>query len=66
MKSQIMKKEEEYIINISMLFCFNCEKCGHLKIEFLEGNETENPFEIKDNYEAELISSLDDLKKERE
>jgi hypothetical protein len=35
-----------------MLFFFNCEKCGHLEIECPEGNETENPIEIEDNYEA--------------
>jgi hypothetical protein len=39
---------------------------GHLEIECPEGNETENPIEIEDNYEAELISALDELKKERE
>jgi hypothetical protein len=30
-----------------MLFCFNCEKCGHLEIECHEGNETENIIEKK-------------------
>jgi hypothetical protein len=49
-----------------MLFFFTCEKHEHLEIEFPEGNETENPFEIEYNYEVELISALDDLNKERE
>jgi hypothetical protein len=31
---------EEYIITRGMLFCVNCEKHGHLEIEFYEGNET--------------------------
>ena len=35
-----------------MLFFFNCEKRGHLEIEFHEGNETENLIEKEDNYEA--------------
>ena len=45
-------KEEEYIINISMLFLFNCEKHGHLEFECHEGNETEKLIEIEENYEA--------------
>jgi hypothetical protein len=49
---QTDSKEEEYIINISMLFFFNCEKCIHLEIEFPEGNEIEKKIEIEDNYEA--------------
>ena len=48
---QIDLEEKEYIINISMLFFFNYEKHKHLEIECPEGNETEKPFEIKDNYE---------------
>jgi hypothetical protein len=52
--------------NIGEFFCFNYEKHKHLEIECPEGNETEKPFEIKDNYEEELISALDELKKERE
>jgi hypothetical protein len=34
-----------------MLFCVNCEKHGHLEIEFHEGNETGKIIEKKDNYE---------------
>jgi hypothetical protein len=45
-----------------MLFCFNCEKRRHLEIEFHEGNETEKLIEKEDNYEAELISVLDELR----
>jgi hypothetical protein len=41
-----------------MLFSINCEKCGHLEIEFHEGNETETLIENEDNYEEELISAL--------
>jgi hypothetical protein len=63
---QTDSEEEEYEINRSMLFFFNCEKHRHLEIECPEGNETKNPIEIEDNYEAELISALDELKKERE
>jgi hypothetical protein len=37
---QTDSEEEEYIINRSMLFFFNCEKHRHLEIEFPEGNET--------------------------
>ena len=47
-----------------MLFFFNCEKRGHLEIECHEGNETEKIIEKEDNYEAELISSLDELREE--
>jgi hypothetical protein len=47
-----------------MLFCFNCEKRGHLEIEFHEGNETEKLIEKEDNYEEELISALDELREE--
>jgi len=47
-----------------MLFFFNCEKCRHLEIEFHEGNETKKLFEKEDNYEAELISALDELGEE--
>jgi hypothetical protein len=49
-----------------MLFCFNCEKHGHIEIECPEGYETKTPIEIEDNYEVELISALDEIKKERE
>ena len=48
-----------------MLFFFNCEKHGHIEIKFHEGNETEKLIEKEDNYEEELISALDELKKER-
>jgi hypothetical protein len=41
---QTDSEEEEYVINISMLFLFNCEKRGHLEIELPKGNEIENPF----------------------
>jgi hypothetical protein len=44
-------EEEEYIVNKSMFFFFNCEKCIHHEIECPEGNEAENPFEIEENYE---------------
>jgi hypothetical protein len=37
---QTYSKDEEYIITRGMLFYFNCEKHGHLEIEFHEGNET--------------------------
>ena len=47
-------------------FAFNCEKCGHLEIEFHEGNETKKLIEKEDNYEAELISALGELIKETE
>jgi hypothetical protein len=49
-----------------MFFFFNCEKQGHLEIEFPESNETKKSIEIEDNYEAELISALEELKNERE
>jgi hypothetical protein len=42
------------------------KKCGHLEIECHEGNETEKLIEKEDNYEEELISALDELRKERE
>jgi hypothetical protein len=35
-----------------MLFFFNCEKHGHLEIEYHEGNETKKLIEKEDNYEA--------------
>jgi hypothetical protein len=47
-----------------MLFFFNCEKCRHLEIECHEGNETEKLIEKEDNYEAKLISALDELREE--
>ena len=47
-----------------MLFCFDCEKHGHLEIECHEGNETEKLIEKEENYEEELISALDELRKE--
>ena len=47
-----------------MLFFFNCEKHGHLEIECHEGNETEKPIEKEDNYEAQFISALDELREE--
>jgi hypothetical protein len=47
-----------------MLFFFNCEKPGHLEIEFHEGNEIEKLIEKEDNYEEELISALDELREE--
>jgi hypothetical protein len=47
-----------------MLFCFNCEKQGHLEIKCHEGNETEKLIEKEDNYEGELISSLYELREE--
>jgi hypothetical protein len=46
-----------------MLFFFNCEKRGHLEIEF---HETEKLIEKEDNYEEELIYALNELRKERE
>jgi hypothetical protein len=48
-----------------MLFFFNCEKHGHLEIEFHEGNETEKLIEKEDNYEGKLISALDELREEK-
>jgi hypothetical protein len=47
-----------------MLFCFNCEKHGHLEIECHEGNETKKLIEKEDNYEEEFISALDELREE--
>jgi uncharacterized surface protein with fasciclin (FAS1) repeats len=47
-----------------MLFCFNCEKHGHIEIECHEGNETEKLIEKLGNYKEELISSLDELREE--
>jgi hypothetical protein len=61
---QTDSKDEEYIITKGMLFFFNCEKCGHLEIECHEGNETEKLIEKEDNYEAKLISDLDELREE--
>jgi hypothetical protein len=63
---QTDSEDEEYIFNKGMLFCFNCEKCGHLEIEFHERSETEKVIEKEENYEAELISALDELREERE
>jgi hypothetical protein len=54
------------MINISMLFFFNCEKCKQFEMEFHEGNETKKLIEIEDNCEVEMISALDKLRKERE
>jgi hypothetical protein len=61
---QTDSKYEEYIINRGMLFCCNCEKYERLEIECHEGNEIEKQIEKEDNYEAELISSLDELREE--
>jgi hypothetical protein len=47
-----------------MLFCFNFEKRGHIEIEFHQGNDTEKTIEKEDNYEAKLISALDELREE--
>ena len=47
-----------------MLFFFNCEKHKHLDIEFHKGNEIGKLIEKEDNYEAELISALDELREE--
>jgi hypothetical protein len=63
---QTDSEDEEYIINRGILFLFNCEKHKHLEIEFHEGNETKKLIEKEDNYEEELISALDELRKERE
>jgi hypothetical protein len=60
---QTDSKYEEYIVNKGMLFWFNCEKHKHLEIECHEGNETKKLIEKEDNYEAELISALDELRK---
>ena len=48
-----------------MFFFFNCEISKHLEIEFHEGNETKKLIEKEDNYEAELISALDELREEK-
>ena len=48
-----------------MLFFFNCEKCKHLEIECHEGNETKKLIEKEDNYEAELISALNEQREEK-
>jgi hypothetical protein len=45
-------------------YSFNCEKHGHLQIECHERNETEKLIEKEDNYEEELINSLDELREE--
>ena len=47
-----------------MLFCFNCEKLGHIEIEFHEGNGTEKLIEKEGYYKEELISSSYELTKE--
>jgi hypothetical protein len=41
-------------------------KHGHIEIECHEGIETKKLIEKEGNYEAELISALDELRKERE
>jgi hypothetical protein len=50
---QTYSEEEEYEINRSMFFYFNCEKGGHLEFECpylkIESDETENPNEIEYN-----------------
>jgi hypothetical protein len=61
---QADSEDEEYIITVGMLFCFNCEKHGHIKIEYHEGNEIKKLIEKEDNYEEELIISLDELREE--
>jgi hypothetical protein len=48
-----------------MSFCFNCEKRGHIEIEFHEGNAIEKLIENEDNYKEELIGALDDLREEK-
>ena len=40
------------------------KKHGHLEIECHEGNKIEKLIENEDNYEAELISVLDELREE--
>jgi hypothetical protein len=74
---QTDSEEEEFVVNISEFFFFTCEERRHLEIEFpylkIESDETEQPNEIEDNpeiekekdLEAELISALDELTKER-
>jgi hypothetical protein len=61
---QTYLEDEDYIIIRGMLFFFNCEKCGHIEIECHEGNETKTQIEKEDNYEEELISTLDELREE--
>jgi hypothetical protein len=61
---QIDLEYEEYIITRGTFFFFNCEKHGHLEIEFHEGNEIEKLIEKEDNYGAKLISALDELREE--
>jgi hypothetical protein len=61
---QTDSEDEEYIIIRGMLFFFNCKKCIHLEIECHEGNETKKLIENEENYEAELISFLDELREE--
>jgi hypothetical protein len=61
---QANSEDEDYIITRGMLFCFNCEKCGHIEIECHEGNETKKLIEKEGNYKEELISSLDELREE--
>jgi hypothetical protein len=63
---QTDSEEEEYVINRSIVFCFNCEKRGHIEIECSKIYETKKTIEIKYIYEEKLISALDELKKERE
>jgi hypothetical protein len=60
---QIDSEDEEYIIKRGMLFLFTCEKCIHLEIKF---HETKKLIEKEDKYEEELISDLDELRKERQ
>jgi hypothetical protein len=47
-----------------MLFSFNCEKHEHIEIDCHDRNDTEKQIEKEDNYEAELISALDELREE--
>jgi hypothetical protein len=61
---QKVSEDEEYIITKGMLFFSNCEKRAHLEIECHEGNEIEKLIEKEDNYEEELIGSLDELREE--
>jgi hypothetical protein len=61
---QADSEDEEYIITRGMLFCFNCEKTGHLEIECHEGNDIKKLIEKEGNYKEELISSLDELREE--
>jgi hypothetical protein len=48
------------------LFFFNCGKHEHLEIKCHEGNVTKKLIEKEENYEPELISALDELRKERQ